>query len=290
MNYQNILANAICNYLSNLTPNPFPKREGEQESKPVSSQGKGLEMGLKNKLLIGFASLFILNLSHLPAASANCPLGNPRSTDYIRRQPPKRCEGIKLEPLSANSLILVSIVSRNLNNYGKTLTVQIPQIRGGKNPQVIVQSFGDNYRYQLDDLLLSSNNSRYQFSWNTYVLKKANIPSNSLRAIASYNLGSQPVYVPVIIGQTSGKYEFAFYSESRVKFTTFKILSPNQKPIYSTSRPNPKSGEIIFAWDGRNAPAGRYQVSYVANIEKRNQPSERLERRIVFEHNPNWLK
>jgi hypothetical protein len=30
------LFNAVCHFLSNLTPNPFPTREGEQESKPLS--------------------------------------------------------------------------------------------------------------------------------------------------------------------------------------------------------------------------------------------------------------
>ncbi|MBE9007326.1 hypothetical protein IQ259_20205 [Fortiea sp. LEGE XX443] len=239
------------------------------------------------------ASLVILTLSHLPAA-ASCPEGRPNTTDYIRRKSPNRCEGIKEELLSGNSLTLISIVTRNIASYGKTLTLQVPQIRNGKNPQVIVQSFGDNYRYQLDDLLLSNNNSRFRFSWNTYVLRQAKIPANTLRASASYLLGSQKVYVPVILGQSSGKYEFAFYSESRVKFTSFKIVKIDSKnketTVYSTTQPNPKSGETVFTWDGRNAPSGRYKIHYVAFIEQRNQPSERIERPIEFEHNPNWLK
>ncbi|MBW4454875.1 MAG: hypothetical protein KME55_20400 [Nostoc indistinguendum CM1-VF10] len=235
------------------------------------------------------ASLLILSLSHLPAA-ASCPEGNPKSTDYIRRKPPNRCEGIKEEPLSSNSLSLISIATRNLASFGNTLTVQIPQINGGKNPQVIVKSLNDNYHYQMDDLLLSKNGSRFSFSWDTYVLRQAKIPANELRAVASYSLGLQPVYVPVILGQTSGKYEFVFYSENRVRFTTFEILPQGKKSIYSTSRPNPKKGETIFTWDGRNAPTGRYEIRYVANIERRNEPSDRIERRIVFEHNPNWLK
>ncbi|MGF2035288.1 MAG: hypothetical protein RMZ43_008240 [Nostoc sp. CmiVER01] len=235
------------------------------------------------------ASLLILSISHLPAA-ASCPEGNPKSTDYIRRKPPNRCEGVKEEQLSGNSLSLISIATRNLANFGKTLTVQIPRISGGKNPQVIVKSLGDNYHYQMDDLLLSNNGSRFSFSWDTYVLRQARIPANSLRAVASYSLGSQPVYVPVILGQTSGKYEFVFYSQDRVRFTNFEILSKGQPAIYSTSRPNPKKGETIFTWDGRNAPSGRYELHYVANIDRRDEPSDRIERRIVFEHNPNWLK
>ncbi|MDZ8091277.1 MAG: hypothetical protein RMZ42_04965 [Nostoc sp. DedQUE05] len=235
------------------------------------------------------ASLLILSISHLPAA-ASCPEGNPKSTDYIHRKPPNRCEGIKEEELSGNSLNLISIATRNLTSFDKTLTVQIPRINGGKNPQVIVKSLGDNYHYQMDDLLLSNNGSRFSFSWDTYVLRQAKIPVNSLRAVAFYNLGSQPVYVPVILGQTSGKYEFVFYSQDRVRFTNFEILSKGQPAIYSTSRPNPKKGETIFTWDGRNALSGRYELHYVAFIDRRDEPSDRIERRIVFEHNPNWLK
>ena len=234
-------------------------------------------------------SLFILSLSHLPAA-ANCTEGNPRTTDYIRRKSPNRCEGIKRELLSGNSLTLISIVTRNIASYGKTLTLQVPQIRGGKNPQVLVQSFGDNYRYQLDDLSLSNNGSRFGSSWDTFVLREAKIPTNKLRALASYNLGSQPVYVPAILGQTSGKYEFVFYSGDRVKFVSFKIVSENQETIYSAPQTNARKGETVFTWDGRNAPAGRYTLKYVAKIDRRNQPSDRIPGEIVFEHNPSWLK
>jgi hypothetical protein len=43
---------AVCNFLADLTPNPFPCREGEQESKPLSLWGRGLERGSKDKLHI----------------------------------------------------------------------------------------------------------------------------------------------------------------------------------------------------------------------------------------------
>jgi hypothetical protein len=36
---------AVCNFLADLTPNPFPTREGEQESKPLSLWGRGMEVG-----------------------------------------------------------------------------------------------------------------------------------------------------------------------------------------------------------------------------------------------------
>jgi flagellar basal-body rod modification protein FlgD len=239
------------------------------------------------------ASLFILSINPLSAA-AYCPKGNPRSTDYIRRQPPNRCEGVKLEPISGNSLSLISIATRNIANYEKTLTLLVPRIKNGKNPQVIVKSLDDSYHYQLDDLLLSNNGANFGFSWDTYVLRQAKIPTNKLRAVASYSLGSQNVYVPVTLGQTSGKYEFVFYSQDRVKFTSLKILpltdKKDQKPVYSTSRTTPNSGEISFTWDGSKAPAGRYKLHYIAFIDRINEPSDRIEKEIVFEHNPTWLK
>ncbi|MEH2457496.1 hypothetical protein [Nostoc sp.] len=46
---KDLLNNAVCNLISNLTPNFFPSREGEQESKPLSLWGRGLERGFKNK-------------------------------------------------------------------------------------------------------------------------------------------------------------------------------------------------------------------------------------------------
>lgn len=291
MNYKIILAKAMSNFLSNPSPKHFPCQEGTQKSKPLSWQGRGLERGFQSQLYIifVFASLFILSFSHLPAA-ASCPTGNSRSTDYIRRNPPNRCEGIKRELLSGNSLSLISIATRNLTRFDKTLTLQVPRITGGNNPQVTVKSLGDTYHYQLDDLLLSNNGANFRFSWDTYVLREAKIPANKLRAVATYSLGSQNVYVPVVLGQASGNYEFVFYSQDRVRFTSVKIISPDKKTIHNQSRPNADSGEIIFTWDGRNAPPGRYELHYVANIERRNKPSDRIERRIVFEHNPNWLK
>ncbi|NMG11040.1 hypothetical protein [Brasilonema sp. UFV-L1] len=237
-----------------------------------------------------FASLLVLSFTYLPA-QGYCPEGNPDSTDYIRRQPPQRCEGLKEENISGNSLSLISIATRNLISYGNNLTLQIPRIKGGKNPEVTVKSLGDNYHYQLDDFPLSGNASRFNFTWDTNILRKAKIPENSLRALASYKFGSQPVYVPVIVGQTSDHYEFVFYSQDRVRFATFEIIPKGgQKPIYRTSRPNASNGEIIFTWDGRNTPAGRYEIHYIANFDQRDIDSNRIKRRIVFEHNPNWLR
>ena len=238
-------------------------------------------------------SLLILSINPL-SANAYCPQGNPRSTDYIRRKTPDRCEGIKVQPISGNSLSLISIATRNINDYGDKISLQVPRIKKGNNPEVLVTSRDDKYNYILDDLLLSNNGESFGFSCDTYVLKKANIPANKLRALASYSLGSQKVYVPVTLAKSSGKYEFVFYSQDRVRFTSLKIFPLEKKkednPIYSTSRKTANSGEISFIWDGSKAPGGRYKLHYIAFIDRINEPSDRIENVIVFEHHPNWLK
>ena len=238
-------------------------------------------------------SLLILSINPL-SANAYCPQGNPRSTDYIRRKTPDRCEGIKVQPISGNSLSLISIATRNINDYGDKISLQVPRIKKGNNPEVLVTSRDDKYNYILDDLLLSNNGESFGFSLDTYVLKKANIPANKLRALASYSLGSQKVYVPVTLAKSSGKYEFVFCSQDRVRFTSLKIFPLENKkednPIYSTSRKTANSGEISFIWDGSKAPGGRYKLHYIAFIDRINEPSDLIENVIVFEHHPNWLK
>jgi len=231
-----------------------------------------------------FASVIALTLSQMPALA--CPEGNPRSTAYIRRGN-NRCEGIKREPVSANSLRLISIATRNIPSYPAEVSMKIPGINGGGKPEVKVQSLDKNY--QLDNPSLTENSGFYTLFWDSYVLKQERVPSDSLRALASVSFGSQVVYAPVILGQSSGQYEFVFYSPSRVKFPVFRILR-NGKEVYSNPRKIPQTKEMIFTWDSRNAPAGRYELQIEAEIEPRGKPTEKINRKIVFEHNPNWLK
>jgi hypothetical protein len=236
------------------------------------------------------SSIFILGLSSQMAALA-CPDGkSPTSIDYIRRDN-NRCEGIKSIPIDGGaSLQFTSLGTRKLESYGKNISIEVPQFSGGQQPNVSIKSFSDDYSYQLDNFSLSKIKERFRFSWSSYVLKTKEIPPNSLRGLARYDVGAQAVYVPVIIGQKSNNYEFVFYSQSWVKFNSFKIIAPDGKQVYSTNRPNPQSGETIFTWDSSKAPAGRYELQYVAVIEAKNQPGERIPARYIFEHNPNWLQ
>jgi hypothetical protein len=230
------------------------------------------------------ATLLIWGLSCLPAQA--CPSGNPRSPDYIRRDN-NRCEGIRRETVSG-SFRLISLTTRGIDSLGNTLSLLVPRISGGSPPDVSVRSLGKNY--QLDDLSLAANSSGFTFRWPTNVLNQEEVPVNSLRALASVNLGSQLLYVPVILGQPSGQYEIVLYSPSRVQFRTFEIRR-NRQVVFSSPRNHLQPpGEVVFTWDGRNAPAGRYELHIVAEVEQRGRPPQRIDRSIIFEHNPSWLR
>lgn len=226
----------------------------------------------------------LLLLSFTPLTAQACPNGNPQTLDYMRRDN-NRCEGIA--PINVGgSFSLISFVTRNIPAFGDNLSLQIPRI-GSTSPDVRVRSSRINY--QLDDFSLQPSQTNFTFNWPTRILKEAKIPVNSLRALASVNLGSQVVYVPVTLGQPSGQYEIVLYSSQLVKITTFEI-SRNNQVVFRSPRNTPQRGEVVFNWDGRNAPAGRYQLRLVAELEQYGRPPERVNRQITFEHNPNWLK
>jgi flagellar basal-body rod modification protein FlgD len=216
----------------------------------------------------------------------NCPSGDPTSINYIRRDN-NRCEGIKRQTVSG-SLSLISFTSRNIGDYGDTLTLEIPRLPDLSNqpPRVRVQAMRD--RYLLNDIEVQPHSDRYQFSWSTYVLRNADISPSALRAIASLTHHSQPVYVPVILGQASGQYEFVFFTASHAKFPKLAIVR-NGRTLHSQSIRTRRSGEVRFTWNPGNAPAGRYELHVVAEIEPFGSPPEKVTRRIAFQHNPDWL-
>jgi len=219
-----------------------------------------------------------------------CPKGEATDTKYIYRENPDRCEGIKLRATISSGFRLISLVTGNTGSIpptDKKLTLRIHRGADSSKPNVRLLSM--EKQYQLDNLSLSDNASFFTFSWPSYILNKESIPLKSLRALASVNLGSQFVYVPVILGQPSGQYEIVMYSSQLVKITTFEI-SRNNQIVFRSPRNTPQRGEVVFNWDGRNAPAGRYQLRLVAELEQYGRPPETVNRQIIFEHNPNWLK
>ncbi len=224
-------------------------------------------------------SLFLFSLIALPAQA--CPTGgNPQNIAYMRRDN-NRCEGIKSRD-AAGGINLISIVTRGITSYPNFLSLQIPRL-SNTNPEIKVQSLSKNYL--LDQFSLRPRRNRFTFKFKSHVLKKANVPPKSLRALAEVNA----VYLPVTIGRTSGKYEFVFYSSRRSKFSTFEILR-NGKVVHSSPRKYARRGETIFTWNGKQAPRGRYQIHVIAEQEIIGRPAEKFRRRYYFQHNPNWLK
>ena len=232
-------------------------------------------------VLIG---LFIWGLTVIGAQAA-CPDGNPQDLDYIRRDN-NRCEGIVERSSISGSLSLISFASKGVNSFGDKLAIRIPRLANTLRPNVTLRAIREDY--QLNELrLVSRLQSDYNFEWSTYVLKNANIAPSALRAVAS--AGTQIVYVPVIVGSRSDRYEIVFYSSRPVRFKTLQI-EYNGSIVYNTSTSTFKEGEINFDWDGSNSTAGRYQLHYEAEVEQIGRAPRLVRRTITFAHDPNWLR
>ncbi|MGI0496856.1 hypothetical protein ACOKW7_27480 [Limnospira platensis CENA597] len=219
---------------------------------------------------------------HTPAAAA-CPPSDPNHLVYQRRSSPSRCEGINRQAISA-SFNLVSLATSNLTNLGDTLRLQVPNMGG--TPNITLRSF--ERRYQLDSFTPELSQNKYQLHLDTRIIRQAEVAANSLRAIASLP-GSQPIYIPVIIGQPSSSYQFVLYSPARTQINSFEIRHNNQV-IHSQQRPNPRRGEMVFSWDGRNQPRGLYQLWVLAELQQRGQRPETVTRVFSFYHDPAWFR
>lgn len=214
-----------------------------------------------------------------------CPATASHPSLYQRRSSPNRCEGIRRQNVGA-AFELVSFASNGLgSNYGNTISLRIPNL--GSTPRVSMRSY-TNKSYQLDSFTPSSSANGYIFNIPTTILRNEDIPTRSLRALASIS-GSQPIYVPVILSRSSGTYEFVFFSATRATVSSFEIRRNNQV-IHRDSRTNPRRGEIPFTWNPQNQPAGLYQLYITAEQRQRGQRPERISLVLPFRHHPNWLR
>ncbi|NEP00843.1 MAG: hypothetical protein F6K58_19695 [Symploca sp. SIO2E9] len=226
------------------------------------------------KLRIPLISLLLLSLNPLVAQA--CSEGHHRSLAYIRRDN-NRCEGLLDSHDATSTISLISFSTSNLNSYPNTLKIEVPGT-GNRQPNIEVQSFYRNYR--LDQLNSKSGSSGFSFPLNTDVLKKSGVGISNLRATAYITRDSAFLYFPVILGQPSDRYEFVLYSPRRTTFSTLEIRSQGQV-LFSNPRQTPQRGQIRFAWEYGNAPAGTYEL-YIVDGEGK-------ERTFRFQHDPNWL-
>lgn len=228
---------------------------------------------------------FAVSFSLTQKPVAACPSNASNYLAYQQRNSPDRCEGIRRQAIGS-SVELVSFATKRLDRtFNNTLTLRVPNL--GPTPSVVLRSY-QGRRYQLDRFPLQRNASEYRFNLATDILTRANIPPQSLRAIAELP-GNQPIYVPVIVDRPSEKYELVFYSPARTLISSLEIRRDNEA-IHQDSRPNPSRGEIRFTWDAKNQPAGRYQLRVRYELQQRGQPPEKGVDLRLFYHDPAWLR
>ena len=229
------------------------------------------------------ASLTLWVLVALP--SRGCELAEPNSLTYSL-QPDNRCEGVQDRINVSGSLDLISLTSTTGGSLGNSLQIRVPR----RDPNIPAFSMQElDSRYLLNNVPFSNQNNFYFYSLPTQRLKRSGIDSvNDLRAIAV--TGSQRVYLPTLLNTPASGYRFVFYSVDTVRFVNAGIRSPNRDYV-TWGAQGSRSGEKAFEWgDANNAPAGRYEFYYVAEIEQRNRPPERISRSIALWHDPSWLR
>ena len=225
-------------------------------------------------------SLLIFSL--FPTIANACESGRPFSFSlaYLRRNN-NRCEGILDRNITYSSLPdLISFATSNLTEYPNNLKIQVP---GNSNliPTISIQSFFK--RYRLDKLKTEYLQPNFTFDLNTKtVLQHHNVqvPVDSLHSLAFIVQDSEPVYFPVILGESSGEYEFVIKSLQRTAFPVLEIRYQGET-VFSDPRNNPQKGHIFLNWKYKDAPAGRYEL-YLENSEGKS-------RTFPFEHDPNWF-
>ncbi len=229
----------------------------------------------------------LLWLTLTPTTALACPqLNNPFSDAYGRRDN-NRCEGLKSRDASSIEFTLTSFVSRDVdfeaNHYPGTLSLKIPNVNN-QQPRFEMQSSVRNY--YLDNVAFKNSSANYIFNLPTDVLKRIQIPANTLQATAHISDQSQRVYLPVILGQPSGKYEFTISFPRRTAFPVLEIRQ-NKKTVSGSQnpRPNPTRRAITYTWNYQQASKGRYELYVVAKEGDKERPYS-----FFFNHDPNRLR
>ncbi|MBP0015559.1 MAG: hypothetical protein J7545_09805 [Roseofilum sp. SBFL] len=237
------------------------------------------------KIFLTLLSLWV-TLGATPAFA--CPLGNPDSVDYIRRDD-NRCEGLVNRPISA-SIRLVSFSTGAPAAYPNCLTLRIPGIN--QMPQFKMQSFLRDYLLdKLSTTAVRFINNGMEYDLDTQpVLRSGKVPPNSLRAIAYITEKSEKIYYPVILNPSSEYYEFTLYvgGNARTTFPTLQIRKDG-RVYHNIPQNNPKTGEVRFSWNFDEAPAGRYELYMVIKQQRPGQPQNNDTQIILFYHNPAWF-
>lgn len=236
-------------------------------------------------LPLALTTLSLWGLAHLSPAVA-CDLVEPGSTDY-GLQDDNRCEGVRDRVSVSGSLDLISLTSTQGGSLRGDLNIRVPYVADTGTPYFLMQEI--NSRYALDNLPFRVQGSFHTYRLATRILTRIGIDTiDDLRAIAVN--GSQRVYLPTLLGPDDNQYRFVFYSVDTVRFLEAGIRRGDSVSV-SWGSQGARRGEKDFEWTtAADAPAGRYEFYYEAEIEQGNRPAERISRRLPFEHDPRWLR
>lgn len=227
----------------------------------------------------------LIGLTHLSPTLA-CDLIEPGVTDY-GLQDDNRCEGVKDRVSVSGSLDLISLTSTQGGSLGSSLNIRVPYIADTGTPYFLMQEISS--RYALDNLPFRVQGNFHRYSLASRILTRIGVDSiDDLRAIAVS--GSQRVYLPTILGADDNDYRFVFYSVDSVRFLEAGIRRGDTVSVRWGPQ-GARRGEKAFEWTtAADAPAGRYEFYYEAEIEQGNRPPERISRRLPFQHDPRWLR
>lgn len=217
-----------------------------------------------------------------------CELGNPSSSDYIRRDS-NRCEGIRQIEISGGlSLIGLYTYDSAISNNDESILLRIPYTNISNQPaNEYIQETRNNY--VLNEIDWNQGNSFYYFHLNPQVIEREQISPESLRAYStSRELG---IYIPVIIGDFSKEYKITFLADRPAKINKIYILDIDGNNVWERSSRFFEDGEITFSWDGKDrlgnhAPDGRYQLVYEYQLQNVSEPRTDSE---AFVHQIRWL-
>lgn len=228
-------------------------------------------------------AIAVLFLCFAPLAADACPSGRPDSLAYIRRDN-NRCEGIR-EPTVSAGLRLISFSTSALElitpqEYPDTIALRIPT---ANTPQISLQSF--HRSYLLDGLETESTPTGATFALDTAVLKRAEIPPQTLHAIAFTTADATPVYYPVILDRPSDRYQFLVFSPQRRVFPNVAIRRHSDGEVIWQEDPPRQIDrtfvKVIIEFSDLPEP-GTYELY----LEDENGS----DRTFVFQHDPAWYE
>ena len=230
-------------------------------------------MNRKRLLLPLLLSIVFNSSAHAEESMPTCTSGDSETYAY-QKEEDGHCEGIpNSRPISGQFTLISFYTGNTPNAYSQSLALRIPT---NSSPQLRIQS---NYRnYAANNFPFNATSQGFTYNLDTKKLDRANIPPDSL-VYKAQRKDNPSIYLPVILGNADGQYNFVVSSPKDLKLPQFEIRR-NGQVIYKDPRRISDSVHIL-TWKYGGAKAGRYELYLKDNSGR--------ERSFSFEHNPNLL-